>query len=60
MWGSETEADKGRWVQLETTEEEQILNAIGAEFVPPNKRNFRFLPGKVRPPRKERVSLDEQ
>ena len=43
MWGSETQADKGRWVQLETVEEEQVLAAIGEEYVPPEKRNFRFI-----------------
>jgi len=43
MWGSETKADKGRWVQLETIEEEQVLAAIGLEYVQPEKRNFRFL-----------------
>jgi len=43
VWGSETEADKGRWVQLETTEEEQIFDAIGEEYVQPDKRNFHFL-----------------
>ena len=58
IWGSETEADKGRWVQLETTEEEQVLNAIGVDYVPPNKRNFRFLTGKVKPVQKGRVFLD--
>jgi len=51
MWGSETEADKGRWVQLETFEEEQILDAVGGEYVPPSKRNFRFIVGKTRPKR---------
>lgn len=60
MWGSETEEDKGRWVQLETTEEEQIMSAIGAEYVPPNKRNFRFLLSKqAKTPRKGRVFFDE-
>jgi len=43
MWGSETEADKGRWVQLETSEEEHILEAIGEEYVPPDRRNLRFI-----------------
>ena len=43
MWGSETEADKGRWVQLETIEEEQLLNAIGWKYIPPSERNFKFL-----------------
>ena len=43
MWGSETKADTGRWVQLETVEEEQVLAAIGQEYVQPEKRNFRFL-----------------
>jgi len=37
LWGSKTEADKGRWVHLES-EEEQILDAIAEEYVPPNKR----------------------
>jgi len=46
MWGSETEADGGRWIRLESLEEEQILNAIGGEYVPPNKRNFRFIAGR--------------
>ena len=46
LWGSETEADEGRWVQLETPDEEQVLNAIGGEYVPPEKRNFRFIVGK--------------
>ena len=47
MWGSETEADEGRWVQLETPREEEIMDAIGGEYVPPNKRNFRFMVGKA-------------
>ena len=47
MWGSETEADEGRWVQLETPREEEIMDAIGGEYVPPNKRNFRFMVGKT-------------
>ena len=45
MWGSETEQDEGRWVRPEVVEEEQILDAIGVEYVPPHKRNFRFLVG---------------
>jgi len=49
IWGSETEEDKGRWVRLETLEEEQILNTIGGEYVPPKRRNFRFIEGKARP-----------
>ena len=49
MWGSETKADKGRWVQLETIEEEQVLNAIGGEYVPPSRRNFGFIVGKRKP-----------
>ncbi|KAF9643593.1 hypothetical protein BDM02DRAFT_3151454 [Thelephora ganbajun] len=56
MWGSETEADKGRWVPLESFEEEQILNAIGGEYVPPGKRNFRFIVGKTKP-RRNAVSM---
>lgn len=40
IWGSKTEADKGRWVRFEY-EEEQILNAIMGEYVPPNKRDTR-------------------
>lgn len=47
IWGSETEADRGRWVRVEATGEEEILNAIGGEYVPPNKRNFGFITGKV-------------
>lgn len=43
MWGSETEEDKGRWVQLESAEEEQVLAAIGEEHVQPEKRNFGFI-----------------
>lgn len=43
MWGSETKADKGRWIRLDSTDEERILNAIGGEYVPPNKRNFGFI-----------------
>jgi len=47
MWGSETEAEGGRWVQLETPEEEQILQAIGEEYTPPTRRNLRFISGRV-------------
>ena len=43
LWGSETKADKGRWIRLEAAEEEQVLAAIGGEYVLPEKRNFRFL-----------------
>jgi len=43
MWGAETEEGKGRWVHLETFEEEQILDAIGVGYVPPERRNFRFI-----------------
>jgi len=46
MRGSGTEADKGRWVKVEAVEEEQILNAIGGEYVPPDKRNFGFISAK--------------
>ena len=49
MWGSETEADEGRWILLESTEEEQILNTIGVEYAPPDKRNFRFIVAPARP-----------
>jgi len=48
MWGSKTEADKGRWVQLEY-EEEEILNAILEEYVPPNKRDIRRTRKRVAP-----------
>jgi len=44
MWGSKTEADKGRWVHLEF-EEEQIFNAIMGEYVPPNERNIKCIRG---------------
>ena len=48
MWGAETEEGKGRWVLLETFEEEQILDTIGAEYVPPERRNFRYIAGNRR------------
>ena len=51
MWGSEAEMDEGRWVQLDTLEEEQILNVIGGDYVPLDKRNFRFVMGQARPKR---------
>ena len=43
IWGSETEEDKGRWIQLDAFEEEQIFEHIGAAYVPPKKRNWRFI-----------------
>ena len=43
IWGSESEADKGRWLQLETIEEKQVFDAIGEEYVQPDRRNFSFL-----------------
>ena len=48
IWGSETEEDKGRWIQLDAFEEEQIFESIGAEYVPPEKRNLRFISGEAR------------
>ncbi|KAF9783387.1 hypothetical protein BJ322DRAFT_1070619 [Thelephora terrestris] len=46
MWAIDSDGDKGRWVHLECYEEEHILDAIGAEYVPPHKRNFGFIVGK--------------
>ena len=57
MWGSETEADKGRWVKLEAVEEEEILNAIGGEYVPPDRRNFSFISAKKGKKKKRPVSM---
>lgn len=47
IWGSETEADTGRWVQSEF-EEEQIFDAIMGEYVPPNKRDIMHLREKAK------------
>lgn len=47
--GSETGVDEERWVRFDTLEEEQILNAIGGEYIPPDKRNLRFIMGQARP-----------
>lgn len=49
IWGSETEEDKGRWVQLDSVEEERIFEQIGAEYVSPEKRNLRFIEGREKP-----------
>ena len=57
MWGSETEADQGRWVKLEAVEEEEILNAIGGEYVPPDRRNFSFISAKKGKKKKRPVSM---
>lgn len=43
IWGSETEKDKGRWIQLDSVQEERILENIGLDYVPPKKRNLRFI-----------------
>lgn len=49
IWGSETEEDEGRWIQLDAVEEEQIFEHIGAEYVPPERRNLRLIMEKTRP-----------
>jgi DNA polymerase/3'-5' exonuclease PolX len=38
--------DKGRWIQLDSSEEEQILERIGVEYIPPERRNLSFIVGK--------------
>lgn len=43
VWGSETEEDEGRWIQLEGLEEEWIFDAIGMEHAPPKRRNLAFI-----------------
>ena len=56
IWGSETEADEGRWVKLEAVEE-AILNAIGGEYVRPDRRNFSFISAKKGKKKKRPVSM---
>ena len=57
MWGSETEADEGRWVRIKAIDEEKILDAIGKEYVPPDQRNMRLMTGKPKPKKRGPVSM---